>query len=179
MNDTSQYKLSLGYTCHRHPAVETMLRCRVCNRFICPKCAKHTPVGYFCSDCLRQREAVYFNGQAADYLVAVLIALPLSFVIATAFTFFLRGFWFITFLAAPFLAGLIAEAVRLGVSGRRTRYLAHVVAGCLILGALPSILFPWLLFSYLSGDLTAFSFFMIEPAMLLIFGIGTIMVRLR
>lgn len=167
--------------CYRHPKTETGLRCNKCNRYICAKCAKRTPVGYTCPECIRQQENKYFTGNFADYIIATVIALPLSFITALIFIYLIGGIgffsWIIAFIAAPFASGIIAEAVRRGVSKRRSRYLAHVVSGCLI-GATLVIILPtfW--------DAIAFGqginpFGLIVPAILLFLGTGTIMTRLR
>jgi len=76
----------------------------------------------------------------------------------------------IGFIAAPFAGGLIAEAVRWGVQRRRSRYLARIVVGCLVISVLPFILL--MLFS---GNF----FGLIMPGMLIVLGSGAIMARLR
>lgn len=165
----------LGF-CYRHPQVETGLRCNRCNKFICPQCAQRTPVGFRCPDCIREQEDKYYSGGNSDYLIAAFIAFPLSLIAAAVFTFILgRIGWFflsiiIGFFAAPAAAGFIAEAVRWGVSRRRSRYLRHVVSGCLILATV-----PFLLLFLLSGNF----FGMIAPGMLIFLGTATISARLR
>ena len=160
--------------CYRHPETETGLRCNRCNKFICPQCAQRTPVGFRCPDCIREQEDKYFTGTNVDYVIAAVIAFPLSLITAFLFTFILGGFGFFTliiaFLAAPFAAGLIAEAVRWGVGKRRSRYLRHVVIACLVLGAL-----PFLLVLLFSGNM----FGLIAPGMLIFLGSTTIAARLR
>ena len=159
--------------CYRHPKTETGLRCNKCNRYICAKCAKRTPVGYTCPDCIRQQEDKYFSGTMSDYLIAAVIAFPLSLVAAILFFLVVAALpfsWLIAFFAAPATAGVIAEVVRWGVQKRRSRYLPHVVAGCLILATSPSIIFPLIV-----GQVWV----AIVPAILLFMGTGTIMARLR
>jgi hypothetical protein len=160
--------------CYRHPEIETGLRCNKCGKYICTKCAQRTPVGFRCPDCIREQENKYYTGGNMDYVIAAVIALPLSLVAAWVFTFILGGFGFFTliiaFFAAPFAAGIIAEAVRWGVGRRRSRYLRHVVAGCLVLATVPFILMM----------LFAGAFFgLITPAMLIFLGTTTIAARLR
>ncbi len=165
----------LGY-CYRHPQTETGLRCNKCNKFICPKCAVRTPVGFRCPDCIREQEDKYYSGGNLDYVIAAFIAFPLSLLAAALFTFILgRIGWFffsiiIGFIAAPAVAGFIAEAVRWGVGRRRSRYLRYVVVGCLALGTA-----PFLLLLLLSGNF----FGLIAPALLLFLGGATISARLR
>ena len=43
--------------CSYHPNVETGLRCNKCGKPICVKCARRTPVGYRCPDCIRIKRA--------------------------------------------------------------------------------------------------------------------------
>ncbi|MFQ5578431.1 MAG: hypothetical protein ACE5G8_15725, partial [Anaerolineae bacterium] len=121
------------------------------------------------------------TGGVSDYVIAVMIALPLSLVTAGIFTFFVGRIgwfsWIIALIAAPLASGFIAEAVRWGVKRRRSRYLAHVVAGCLALAVAPFILF-FVITSLLTasgGGLLA----LVVPGILLFVGTGTIMARLR
>lgn len=166
---------STGY-CYRHPQVETGLRCNRCNKFICPKCAQRTPVGFRCPECIREQEDKYYTGGNADYVIAAVIALPLSLITAALFFFILGGMgWFflqiiITFFVAPAAGGFIAEAVRWGVRKRRSRYLRHIALACLVLGAA-----PFLLLGLASGGL----FGAIVPGMLIFLGGATISARLR
>jgi hypothetical protein len=160
--------------CYRHPATETGLRCNKCNKYICPKCAVRTPVGFRCPDCIREQEDKYYSGGNADYVIAAVIAFPLSLIIAALFTFILGGIGFFSFIigliVAPIAAGFIAEAVRWGVRRRRSRYLRHVVIGCLMAG-----IAPFVLLFLLTGNL----FGLIIPAILLVAGSATITARLR
>lgn len=160
--------------CYRHPQVETGLRCNRCNKPICPRCAQRTPVGFRCPDCIREQENKYYSGGNLDYAIAVAIALPLSLIIAGLFTFILGrfGFWaiLIGFFVAPAVAGFIAEAVRWGVRKRRSRYLARIVAACLILGTAPFILLMLLGQNF---------FGLLAPGILIFLGTATILARLR
>ena len=167
-------ELETATVCYRHPQTETSLRCAKCNRYICPRCANRTPVGYICPECLRAQENRFFTGKLGDYGIALIIGLPLSFIVAFIFSTFVArlGFfsWWIAFFGAPFAGGLIAEAVRWGVQRRRSRYLGRVVAGCLIVAVL-----PFLLFHLIIGNFWG----LIVPGILLFLGSGTIMARLR
>ncbi|MCB0208859.1 MAG: hypothetical protein KDJ52_06005 [Anaerolineae bacterium] len=161
--------------CYRHPDTETGLRCNRCNRFICPKCAKRTPVGFRCPECIREQEDKYYTGGNADYVIASVIAFPLSLIAAALFTFLLGRFGFfqllIAFFVAPVITGFIAEAVRWGVGRRRSRYLRHIVIGCLVLGTAPFIILALIA----TGNLFA----VIAPVMLIFLGSATISARLR
>lgn len=161
----------LGF-CYRHPNIETGLRCNRCNKPICPKCAHRTPVGFRCPDCIREHEDKYYSGGTSDYVIAAVVAFPLSLIAASLFFFILGGFgffvWIIAFFLAPAVAGFIAEAVRWAVKKRRSRYLGRVGAACLILGTLPFVL----LGLFFSGNF-------ITPAIFLFLGTTTILARLR
>jgi hypothetical protein len=160
--------------CYRHPDVETRLRCSRCGKPICTKCAVRTPVGFRCPDCVREQQNKFYTGGGLDYIIAVIVALPLSLIAAAIFTFIIARIgifsWIISFFAAPAAGGIIAEAVRRVVGRRRSRHLATIVAACLVLGVA-----PFLLLMLLSGNL----FGLIVPGILLFLGVGTIVARLR
>jgi hypothetical protein len=160
--------------CYRHPQTQTGLRCNRCNKPICPKCARRTPVGFRCPDCIREQEDKYYSGGNIDYLVAAVVALPLSLITAALFTFIVGGLgWFsfwISLFVAPIVAGFIAEAVRWAVKKRRSRYLGHIVAGCFILGVV-----PFLLFTLLIGNFYG----LFAPGIFVFLGTATILARLH
>jgi hypothetical protein len=160
--------------CYRHPDVETGLRCNRCGKPICPKCARRTPVGFRCPDCIREQEDKFYTGTNLDYVIAAVIALPLSLIAAALFTFVLNGFGFfmilIAFFVAPAVGGLIAEAVRWGVGRRRSRYLRHVVVGSVILASA-----PFLLLMLWGGSLYG----LIGPGMFVFLASSTVLARLR
>lgn len=163
----------LGF-CYRHPQTETGLRCNRCSKFICPKCAKRTPVGFRCPDCIREQEDRYYSGGNVDYVIAAVIAFPLSLIAAGLFTVFLSRLGFFTliigFFVAPVVAGAITEAVRWGVRKRRARYLRHVVVGSLILATAPFLILPLMVGNF---------FGLLMPGLFLFLGITTISARLR
>lgn len=160
--------------CYRHPNAETSLRCNRCGQPICAKCAVRTPVGFRCPDCVRQQQSKFYTGGSLDYVIAVVVALPLSLVAAAIFTFIIAriGFfsWIISFIAAPATGGVIAEAVWRAVGRRRSRYLSTIVAACLVLSVV-----PFLLLELFTGNL----FGLVVPGILLFFGVGAIVARLR
>lgn len=47
--------------CYRHPEVETGLRCNRCNQPICPQCARRSPVGFRCPDCVADVQKRYYS----------------------------------------------------------------------------------------------------------------------
>jgi hypothetical protein len=122
--------------CANHPSVQTSLRCKNCEKPICPKCAVLTPTGYSCKECVRGQQKVFETAEAIDYPIAFVIAGLLSF--AGSFLAMLLGF-FIIFLA-PIAGVIIAEAVRAAVRRHRAPNLFLTTAVAAALGSLPLLL---------------------------------------
>jgi len=125
--------------CANHPDRETMLRCNRCDKPICYQCAMHTPVGYRCKECVRGQQAIYFNANRFDLLIAAVIGLVLGGALG-GLGYAVLGFfgWFsfiAAFLVGPIAGGIIAEAIRWGVRRRRARRLNLVAAGACVAGA--------------------------------------------
>ncbi|HEX6385255.1 MAG TPA: hypothetical protein VF177_11340 [Anaerolineae bacterium] len=141
--------------CFRHPDRPTSLRCYSCGQAICSRCAVKTPVGYRCPVCIREAEAVFFTARPLDYILAVLVALPLSVLAGFLVSLFGRGFFFILIMlfVGGAIGGLIAGITSRVVGRRRGRYLPHVVAASVILGALVPAL-PYVL-AVIFGNLAA------------------------
>jgi hypothetical protein len=133
--------MSEALHCVNHPDVETYLRCNKCGQPICPKCAVRTPVGYRCKNCISaQQQVFYADFRPIHYVIAAVVALPLSFVVGVILP--LLG-WFVMILG-PLAGVAIAEIVRWAIQRRRGRYTWVVVCGCIILGGLPMLLLPLL-----------------------------------
>lgn len=124
--------------CYRHRNRETSLRCYSCERYICSKCAVKTPVGYRCPVCVREAEDVFFNATLLDYIVAPIVALPLSIIAGLLVLSLGSGFLMILiiFFLAGVIGGFIGRAAKWAVSRRRGRYLGHIVAACVAMGVL-------------------------------------------
>jgi len=124
--------------CANHPDRETMLRCNKCDKPICVRCAVRTPVGYRCRECVNQQQAIYFNSQPADPLIAAGVAGALGVVLGVPIYLFLGIFGLFSLIAAifvgPAIGGLVAEAVRRSVGRRRGRYQKYIAAGAWIAG---------------------------------------------
>lgn len=131
--------------CYAHPARETSLRCKKCERYICVSCAVRTPTGYMCKDCVRERQKVFDTAMWYDYLIGFGVTFTLSIVASgiTAFVSTLIGFYGI--FAAIFIAGgagtLIADIALRAVKRRRSKILFTSCAAGVVVGALPAILF--------------------------------------
>lgn len=117
--------------CANHPGRQTHLRCNRCGKPICTNCAKRTPVGYRCPECIREQEDAYYNAIPLDYLITVLIALPLS--IIAGYIAPLIGF-FVIFLAAG-VGTLIGRLVLWAIGRRRGRWIPLMVGVLVVIGA--------------------------------------------
>ncbi len=124
--------------CANHPSVETMLRCNRCGKPICTRCAVQTPVGYRCRECVGEQQATFYSGGALDYLIGGGISVVVGAIAAYLMT--LLGAWFFALILGPTIGIGVAELVRLAVRRRRSRYLWLVVAGGMVVGALPAFL---------------------------------------
>jgi hypothetical protein len=124
--------------CHFHPHVETRLRCNKCGKPICVKCARRTPVGYRCPECIRSQQAVFYTAGWLDYVLVVIVGIVAS-AIGAAIVGSL-GMW-LAFFLGPTAGGVIAEAARWAARRRHGRYMAHIVSVCIVIGALPTLPF--------------------------------------
>jgi hypothetical protein len=122
--------------CYNHPTVETSLRCNNCEKPICPKCAKLTPTGYRCKDCVRTQQKVFETAVWYDYPLAFAVAAILAF----AGSYIASFLGFFTIFIAPIAGVVTAEAVRLVTSRRRSPRLYLIAAVGAALGSLPLLL---------------------------------------
>jgi hypothetical protein len=131
-------------------------------------------VGFRCPDCVRTQQDKFYTGNKLDYLVAVVVALPMSLIAGYVFAFLIAGIgflsWIVAFLAAPPAGGLISEVVWRAVGRRRSRHLKSAVLACLIVGVL-----PFVTLILLAGNILG----LIVPGILLFLGGGAIVARLR
>jgi hypothetical protein len=140
MSETTLY-------CANHPAVETVLRCKKCEKPICVKCAVRTPTGYQCKECVRGQQKIFETSKPYDYITGFITAVILSGI--GSFVFSLIGFigffgFFIAFAAAPTIGVIIAEAVRMATGRRRSPTLYKAILAGIIIGAIPMVLFSLL-----------------------------------
>ena len=128
--------------CYRHPKQETSLRCYSCGQPICSSCAVKTPVGYRCPTCIREAEAVFFTATPLDYLLAPLVAVPLSLIAGYAAFRFGGGYFFLFLML--FIGGavgrLIGQLTHRVIGRRRGRYMPHLVAATIVIGVLVPVL---------------------------------------
>jgi hypothetical protein len=135
--------------CYRHPNRSTSLRCYKCNKPICSECAVKTPVGYLCPDCHREAEDAFFNAKPTDYLLALLVALPLSLLAGWVAVRFSGGIFMILLFifAGGAVGGFIARMSKRVMGNRRGRYIPYLVAACIVIGVLVWA-WPWLLYFF-------------------------------
>ena len=119
--------------CANHPRVETRLRCNKCGKPICIKCARRTPVGFRCPECLREQQSIFYSATPVDYGIAVAVGLALS--VVAGFIMSHLG-WFFAIFLGPVTGGIIAEAIRQATRKRRGRWMSLVAVLCIITGAI-------------------------------------------
>ena len=90
-----------------------------------------------------RQQSVFYTGGATDYVIGGIIAVVLSGVASFLMTL-MGGAWFLALILGPAIGIGIAEAVRLAVRRRRSRYLWSVVGGGIVAGALPALFFALL-----------------------------------
>ena len=138
-HDPAVYEL----VCYRHPDRSTSLRCYNCDRPICISCANKTPVGYICPECQREAEDAFFNSKPLDYLIAVLVSLPISLLAGYLMVNFFSGgflFFILIFFISGAVGSFIGRITKRAIGGRRGRYLPGLVVAMMILGvAIPAL----------------------------------------
>ncbi len=127
--------------CANHPQTETLLRCSKCGKPICTRCGIRTPVGIRCRQCARLQRPPSYSLRLWHYLLAAVVALPVSFIAGLL----MQYVGFFAFFIGAAVGGMIAEIVYRATGGKRGTPLALVACGSIILGALASALGPVLL----------------------------------
>ena len=126
--------------CAVHPERDTELRCNRCDRYMCIDCAKRTPVGYTCRECVRGHENKFYQGTLIDYaLVAAVSAIGGALTVLLASL--AGGFLLIGFIVSPAIGGAAAQLALQVTARRRGRQSGYVSAGALLLGGLAAALF--------------------------------------
>jgi hypothetical protein len=141
---TNTETISTVTYCYVHPDRETSLRCKRCEKPICASCARHTPTGYLCRDCVRAQQKTFDTSEWYDYIFGFVTAGFLSTVAAFLITLISGiGFigWFLAFSAAPIAGTTIAEGVRFVTRRHRSRSLFITAVTGMALGALPVMIF--------------------------------------
>jgi len=152
--------------CYQHSSRETTLRCNTCDNYICPSCAVHTPTGYKCKDCIRDRNRdfnrAYTSALWYDYLVASLVAGFLGYIGTLIST---RIGFFIIFIGA--IAGTyIARAVQWSIKRRRSKSVPVVATAGVVVGGLLTQTFTLINF-FLSWEIFWLSY-LLWPAIFIV-----------
>lgn len=145
--------------CTVHPTVATNLRCNKCGRPMCVKCAKRTPVGYRCRECVRGQQQIFYTAQPLDLVLQGASSLILG-AIGAAIVSFIGGNlgfigWFIAFGGASIAGALIADIAHRVASRRRGRYSWLIVAGGIVVGSLGVAVVPTLFYAVLYARVLA------------------------
>ncbi|NQS91707.1 MAG: hypothetical protein HQ574_04795 [Chloroflexi bacterium] len=126
--------------CTYHPKRETRLRCNRCERPICIKCAKHTPTGYRCPECIRSQQKIFITTKWFDYIIAASITAVVAFV-GSLLTLFLGFYTIFIALGAGYAAVWL---VRKAIKNRRSPLLKIVISVTAFLGSLPPVIY-WII----------------------------------
>lgn len=141
---TEPETISTATYCYAHPTRETTLRCKRCEKPMCASCARRTPTGYVCKDCVKAHQKSFDTAEWYDYALGFITAAILSGVAAFLVTLIGGiGFfgWFLIAAGAPVAGTAIAESIRFVTRRHRSRPLFITVAVGVVLGALPVALF--------------------------------------
>lgn len=125
--------------CYRHADRPTSLRCYNCSKPICIDCTNKTPVGYLCPDCFKEKEDAFFNNKPTDYIIAFLVAFPLSLLVGFVLTLLAgTGFfvWLIIFFVGAGVGSFIGRMTKRAIGNRRGRYIPYLVVASVIFGVL-------------------------------------------
>ncbi len=146
--------------CTVHPSTETNLRCNKCGRPMCIKCARRTPVGYRCKECVRGQLQVFYNAQPLDWMIQAAVSFVLSIVGAAIVSLIGSGMiwimWFAGLAVASGAGALIADVTHRAVGKRRGPYSWLVVAAGIVLGAIAVALIPTLFYAGLLAQAVAY-----------------------
>ena len=128
--------------CSNHPKTETSLRCKKCNKPICPKCAVRTPTGYSCTECVREHKRKFDTAEWYDYLLGFLVAgflsLTGSYLISLIGSIGFIG-WILVGISAPAAGAIIAEVIRWVTQRHRSKSLFLTIIIAVGMGALPMV----------------------------------------
>ena len=121
--------------CAAHPERDTELRCNRCDRYMCVDCAKRTPVGYTCNECVRNHADKFYQGTLLDYGIVAAVGLVGGAITAGA-TLLLGGFLIVGFIISPAIGGTAAQ-IALQLTGRRRgRQSGVICAGGVLAGGI-------------------------------------------
>ena len=71
---TETETISTATYCYVHPTRETTLRCKRCEQPMCASCARRTPTGYLCKDCVQAHQKSFDTAEWYDYALGFITA---------------------------------------------------------------------------------------------------------
>ena len=160
--------IAAPFVCANHPDRPTTLRCNRCEKPICSKCARITPTGYRCPECISGQQKVFETAIPRDYF----LAFPIAGIISLVGAVFAMYIGFFIFLVGPIAGTIIAESVRFVTQKRRSTRLFQITAAGVIAGCLPAvayILFNMLIWS-VSGELSQAAYWLPDLIWVIVFG---------
>ncbi|MFQ5860154.1 MAG: B-box zinc finger protein [Dehalococcoidia bacterium] len=130
--------------CTYHPGVETALRCRECDKPICPQCMVYTPVGVKCRECARLRKMPPYDVTLQHYVRGGLAGLGIgvaSGILLGLLMPFLVYIPFLPWLAFVGMGYAVGEGVSVATNHKRGSGLVGLVVVSFILSYVISSLF--------------------------------------
>ena len=132
---------SLTHTCYWHPDAETGLSCSRCGKHICPQCMVPAPVGIRCKECGRAVRMPTYDVRPTYYARAIGAAAVVAIgggIIGAVLLELLRGFPFLPSLIAIGVGYAAGELISLAVNRKRSKGLAWLAGGSVVLALLIS-----------------------------------------
>jgi len=119
--------------CAVHTDIETALRCNRCGRYMCPRCAVRTEVGYRCRECVYAHQGKFYKATLCQQIVAVAVVFALSLVAGFIVPrLFLLGALFLSLPAGAAIGELAWRAAL----RQRGRYVPQLAVVAVLLAAL-------------------------------------------
>ena len=129
---------------------------------------------------------MFYSATSLDYVLAAVITLPLAAIGQFAIAFIGLMMGFLVIFIGPMVGGLISEIVWRVTGKRRGQYTWLVVAACMVIAALPSLLaslLPFILSFQVGGELARVGLYrlmgFIWPVVYLVLAAGTAIARLK
>jgi hypothetical protein len=138
--ETEQQR-GLTPTCYWHPEVETGLSCSRCEKPICTQCMVPAPVGIRCRECGRAAPMPTYDVRPTYYARAVGAAVAVALaggIIWAILNMGLRGIPFVPALLAIGVGYAAGELISLAVNRKRSKGLAWMAGGSVVVAFLIS-----------------------------------------
>ena len=124
-----------------------MLRCNRCNKPICiEECAKRTPVGYRCRECVRGQQDKFYTATSTNQLTGYIGAGVAGLLLGLG-AYILSRFLFVGFLGiiiaiflGPIIGGVLSELIWRAAGRKRARNFNYIAAAITLALAIPFVL---------------------------------------